>query len=236
MVVLFSDGQVGSTMETAGDFSAWTGTALNGDAAISNISPHHGANQAKFYTIQLAGAYAYAYKNLGAAYATLYMRAYVFIDSKPATATFYDMGLIFQKNSSITDLAKVIFNPNTNKWGIRADVGGLTNFYEAGTSTVNVNTYYCTEARITVSAAAGILQLWIDGVLKVNESALNTGATNLQYPSLGVRYNESLLAANIALGADCVVVADAYIGPEAAASAFPQKNVQCLGSRRFGVR
>jgi hypothetical protein len=74
---IFSDGQVGSTQETAHDFSAWTGT--EGSPSVSTDYAHHGT-----YGFKGSSSLSYAYKNF-AAQTTCYLRFYVrWITAPPA--------------------------------------------------------------------------------------------------------------------------------------------------------
>jgi len=199
--VLFSDGF------ESNDFTAWTGTSISGATiATDNSVAHHGRINAKCAGLQSAGEYAYVYKVLDDSYATLYLRYYVRFASLFNNALGALLGLF---RNSTTGVAYIYVDPSTSKWGVYNAITA-TAYWEAGTSTISANTWYCLELRVTVSATVGILQLWVNGALKVDQSSLNTGADNLVRVDAGA-YIPGAEAAERILFSDCVVVADCRI-------------------------
>jgi len=199
---IFSDGF------ESGDFSAWTGTSLNGATiAASSAQAHHGTYSAKTSGLQTAGEFAWVYKTFTAA-ATIYSRHYTYLATVPAN--IFVVSSISKWGGSHIGLA--IYNPTTSKWGIYNNIAAEF-YYESGTSTFSGTTWYCVEMRITASATVGVCQLWINGVLKVDVSSKNTGSTNPDTVYIG-GYLFANEAAERIVYSDCCVVADAYIGPE----------------------
>jgi hypothetical protein len=108
----------------------------------------------------------------------------------------------------------------TGKWGIYNVVTDTTT-YEAATTTFSANTWYCVELHVLVNSGSGILQLWIDGNLKVNLSGQNTGSNNINLAVVGCGINENAgEAAARTVYVDSVIVADTYIGPESTQQTF----------------
>lgn len=221
---VFSDGQAGSTQETAHDFSAWTGTNTAGDAtaSVGSIVAHHGSYSFEFGKIDDSWSdIAIAYEQV-ASDTEYYIRSYVQIDSKPSTSSFYFMGVgLHGWSAGASDaIADVIFNPNTNKWGVYGPLPGWTAIYESGTSTVNADEWYCVELHIVVHGSAGVIQLWVDEAAKLDLTSQDTDAnSNIQYALVGCVYLYNDYGAEQTLYVDCVVVADAYIGAETEAGA-----------------
>lgn len=89
--VLFSDGQVGSTMESASDLSAWSGT--NGTPTVSADAAYQSSNSVLIHA--LASGVENCYKNLASAYDTLYMRLYVQFSALPSSGKDGTFALIY---------------------------------------------------------------------------------------------------------------------------------------------
>jgi hypothetical protein len=207
--VLFSDGF------ESGDFSAWNGTAQTGTTvSVVNSRAHHGT-----YSMQVANADA-AF-DLGAAYVSAtgseyYSRCYVmFVDSLPtASGSHVTIGPRFTSSGGLNyDVAQPCFRFSTNKWGIHYyGTGGHAQLWEAGTSTVTTNVWYCLELHI-VSADSGTLELWVDGTLKVSSSPIDTNTRAIAYAAVGVYLRVAESSAKT-FAFDCAVIADVHIGPE----------------------
>jgi hypothetical protein len=174
MAITFSDGHVGSTMETASNLSAWTAQTTNGGStvAVSTDVANEGANCIKTTALQQTDDWAYTYISMSASehYIRYYMRMPVVFNGNDVRnlGGFYGSAWI----------AFVTRNQSTSKWGIYNSVTSSTS-YEAGTTTFNANTWYCVEFYLKVNASTGVLKLWIDGTLKVDLSGQNTGSTNI---------------------------------------------------------
>jgi hypothetical protein len=93
------------------------------------------------------------------------------------------------------------------KWRLRLTESATEDTYP---QTISVDTWYCLE--ILYDSTNDLHKLWVDGAERISFSAFVTGAMDrfsVGYPSGGWwSHNEYV---------DCVVVADAYIGPEEAA-------------------
>jgi hypothetical protein len=211
---LFSDGF------ESGDFSAWSGTQVGGAGAsltVENLNPHHGTYNEKAVVGTQAGSYAQVYKAF--TQTTVFAREYVKFTATPSTngdaTAFIDI-----RSSLNYQIARVGIrkdpSDSTVKWWIRYSDGGQLNndAYYAGA--VSTDTWYCLEVKIVANDASnGEYRVYIDGTERITLTGKNTsGATDIGSLRTGVNhYNPSSSFAQTAY-IDCVVVADAYIGPE----------------------
>ena len=211
---IFSDGF------ESGDFSAWTSITFSGEGAIvpESANPHHGTYNAKA-SVHLAGDWALVYKNLAAStHSDLHFRSYYKFGAIFTAGIMNVHGFLSQGDALYESDCDVLFDPPTNKWGISyCDSSGVWHEeYESGTSVVTAGTYHCIELRYKKHASAGIIQLWIDGILKVDLSGLATAYGSIYIGRVhdGVVYvvNTEPTTRNIYI--DCVVVADGYIGED----------------------
>jgi hypothetical protein len=202
---LFSDGF------ESGNFSAWTGTSTNqgGQPTVQSTTKHHGS-YAMQATLTQTGFYAHAYKDVASGN-TFYARAYVRFNKIPVSGESYDEiismyrisdgygGLIIRIVSDGAGGAK--FRAFNNYYGTIVD----------GSAAV-VDTWYCVE---TLNLQSGTLRWWIDGV---EQSTVGNGAVPMDRFRVGFTHNGGSNATTMQI--DCCVVADAYIGPEAAGTNY----------------
>ena len=210
---IFSDGF------ESGNFSAWTGTSYNYYApTVVSDYVHHGSYAAKCSSPN--NGYSQVYKNLGSSYTTLYTRAYMRFDSLPTSSgiaiyllshadTQERLGTGWPANVMIKNDA------GTVKWGVRYYAFG---WYDAvSTSSPQATTWYCVELK-TVFSSSGEIRLYIDGteVLSVTGLDWSGGATD----RIAIRSDVEGATFTATTRFDCVVVADTYIGTEAAAQEY----------------
>jgi hypothetical protein len=192
--VLFSDG-----FET-GDFSAWTGTS--GSPAVVSSWAHHGVYSAEVQANDLIQ------KSFGTSYNTVYMRSYVKFNTLP-DADYYSMRLglyvIGDDYWYFGTYCGVYVDPSDHsaKFFLDAhDIGGGYTYLSSPLPQTGV--VYCLEVRHT---ANGAIEFYIDGELKAQSTIDN-------YSSFGA----VVVASQGEMLVDCVVVSDAYIGPESEAA------------------
>jgi len=197
--ILFSDGF------ESGDFSAWTGTT--GTPIIVSDPVHHGSYAAEF---NASGDY--CSKTLGADYTTCYYRAYIRFDTLPPVANDFTT-LMMMKDGATTicetrtrnlsgdaQIQFVWYKPSTD-----------TLYYDANWS---VDTWYCLEIKYYRHATLGEYRVYLDGVNVISKTAIDTtGVAGVDTIILGRVSSNGAWTPTIY--GDCVVVADAYIGPEA---------------------
>jgi DNA-directed RNA polymerase subunit RPC12/RpoP len=187
--VLFSDGF------DDGTFDAWTG---HSGGSIVESPVHHGS-----YSMKRDADGDRAYKYLPSSYSKVYGRLYWQLDALPTTDTLTTIWR-FYNGASVFFLLDYWNDGGTYKWRLRAEEISTSDTY---TQTISVNTWYCLE--VLYDADNDLHKLWVDGVERISFSAVVAAA--MERCSVGVNggawwtHNEY---------ADCVVVADAYIGPE----------------------
>ena len=93
--------------------------------------------------------------------------------------------------------------------------------YRPATVSTNYNfaaatgTWYCVETKFFEDAATGEYHVWLDGTERITDVGLNTSGADFDKIRVG-RTAQGYSPFNVYV--DCVVVADAYIGPEAEAN------------------
>ncbi len=198
---LFSDGF------ESGNFSTWTNTdILNANIDVVSSLAHHGTYCAAVTNIN-GGDYAWVYKSFTATN-LVYARLYVRLPSVPVQGQVYFAVAMSAGGYTIFPY----FDGTSNKWGLFN--GHSPAFYdESGTSTLAADTWYCIEFRVTRHATAGIAQLWVDGVQKVDQSGIDTGDNDINAIYFGC-YTANAQSTARTVYIDCCVIADTYIGPE----------------------
>jgi hypothetical protein len=210
MTVIFSDGQVGSTMETESDFSAWTGQNLTAEQTleVSTTQKHHGANSIKSITAG-SGGQANIYKTISAA-STAYLRFYEYIDSTSGTSY-----IIFGSLSGLFEMASVGVTGATNALYLRFRSGAGTSA-DTSATTLSIDTMYCIELYFKQGNGDGEVHVYLNGseVADLAQTGLtnNNTVTNVK---VGQWANWRSATTSYA---DCVVVSDAPIGVESAST------------------
>jgi len=203
--ILFNDGQVGSTMETASDFSAWTGTF--GTPTIVALA-HHGANcascnaTAEFLSKTLASA------------AETYDRVYINLSAMPANNTEAVEFLRMRKISPLTSLlrAMLLNVAGTVVWRMEYWTGALTGANSNQQTNPSPNTWYCVECRVKCSTTVGEYHMWVNGseLTDIAQTGKNTVQTTFDQYLHGEVFSNYV----VTVLTDCVVISDAPIGPE----------------------
>lgn len=199
----------------SGDFSAWTSTDYAGTApTVQSAAKHHGTYAMKS-ALTNAGNYGVALKSITAT-AAAYVRSYVYVSALPASGNRLLAGTGFIDNTSgggYDNPSIYIYNDaGTMKWSVNyTDSGGYKWADSAGT-TIVANTWYCVEVYRKMSTTIGEVRLFVDGTEKITVTGLadNSGVTLAMVQAGG--YSPVALSTNVYV--DCVVAADAYIGPE----------------------
>jgi hypothetical protein len=211
--VLFSDGF------ESGDFSAWTGTVVSSGCSttVESANPHHGSyNQKSTVTGSVANEWACASKNIGTSYSHAFVRSYV----KYASYSGLDASEIipcvsFWVNQADTNTARAGLGKDASgnvRWAIRYYHAG--SFYNAyGSSTPTTGVWYSVELEVQVGTS-GYVKLYVNGNLEISVTAINNSARQFAHVHVGIDQISGTVAATVYT--DCVVVADTYIGIEAA--------------------
>jgi hypothetical protein len=216
MAILFADGF------ESGNFNAWTGTRTWGAGAISveNVVPHHGTYNMKVSGMLNGGDGASSYFDLVTPVTEAYARCYMQLSGLPDSGTFDEFGPGFgllgapagswQLLSGLQKVGADFY------WGLNHhEAAGKTVYLEAVPSNPVVNRWYCVEVYLKIDAVNGIIRLWVDGVLRVEKTGIDTTftANNIQNARL-VGYLDAGEASALTMYGDCFVAADQYIGLE----------------------
>ena len=186
---IFSDGF------ESGDFSAWTGIAGGTSPTIDNTVAHTGT-----YSMKQTQAVGVVYKTLGSSYTKIYARFYVRFSTLP-TSNYITLANYLSGGLS---KASVWYHQSVG-WVL--EVGGNLQYNNV---MANANQWYCVE--ILYDADADAHSLWVDGSLILSSTQAMSDAIDTFWLGDSAGGADAVVA-----NFDCVVVADTYIGPEAAA-------------------
>jgi hypothetical protein len=214
-----------SGFESGGFVSdGWVGTVTNGGATatVTSGNAHHGTYKAEFASLQDAADEAHCYVSVTPT-TELYACAQIeWVSNVFSGAGIQDIGPFFS-NAAMEGLAFVGYNPSTSKWVAEYFVGSSwTSVAETGTSSVSAGVYYHTELHYKINNGAGVVELWVDGVQKIQSTGLDTTSDrgNIGNAHVGVYINYAEASARTVY-ADCFYAADTYIGPEAPEAFYP---------------
>lgn len=160
-MAVFSDGHVGSTMETAGDFSAWTGTS--GSPTVQTSIKHHGNNAASV-TVDAGGWSAYFWKDVTSG-DSLYARMYFRFSRLPASGEEYDrLMMVYGAGDGFGGVEVRVNYDDADGF---ARLMARNNYF--GTIVdgpqVYADTWYCVE---TLNVKSGTENWWVDGALQTS--------------------------------------------------------------------
>jgi len=205
MTVIFSDGQVGSIMETAGNLSAWTGSGAK--VSVVNTKPHHGVNSA-YYN---GSDWSENYKTLAALPLASYRAYCVFAGNAIDGASSGEESFMGFRDANFVDIALALLQktPNgTYRWGVSLNAGGLSAY--SSTFVLDKTKQYCIELEAKIAATGGYAKLYVEDVLVASIVNVKTNARgNIDMIDFCGWINKSWQ-----MYLDCVVVANAHIGPE----------------------
>lgn len=202
--VLFSSGWENSGGTDVTDGGAWTGTS--GSPTVVETPMHHGT-----YAMCADAHNEYVRKSIGSV-STVYARFYIYIDS--ASGSDYDMFAEFVDGGGIP-VMRFGQGGVTSGRPLRVVYEDGHDSYQTKTSATkfDLDTWYCVEMKLLRSHTDGEIHVWLNGEEVTDLAA--TGLDNDFYSaplsfSVGTPKNYQSAVVYI----DCVVVADAYIGPE----------------------
>ncbi len=189
MAQLFSDGF------ESGSLSAWA--SVVGSPSVSSSQMHHGS-----YSLYCPGTTAgYVIKTLNSSN-DVFFRFYIRLNG-----SFNDF--ICLASLSCSDQGEIIVGVFNNQLFLR----NMTNFLFYWGPSVVVDQWCCLEVERKPGSGNAVAKLWVNGVLSVNETAL-TFSGNTDTAKIG----EISISSNLSAYFDCVVISDAYVGPEISGS------------------
>jgi hypothetical protein len=195
---IFSDGF------ESGNFSAWTGT--NGSPSIVTSPVHHGS-----YAAQADAQYEYWYKTFNGQN-TVYVRFYFRLSAR----IYFEMFYIYAGSNSIGTLM-ILSNGNIRYRYKNGASDAYLPSWDGYAANLQTNTWYCIEIKHTISGTNGEIQMWLNGNSIASASGKDTdNYGNINQILMGRYYGSGTCTVTF----DCVVVADTYIGPEAAETKF----------------
>jgi hypothetical protein len=214
-MAIFSDGQVGSTMETVGDFSAWTGTNVQSGNTleVQTTIKHHGSNAAHSHTLIYSNR-AFCYKQFTAG-ATFFARFYVYPTTNPYNNESFKILTLANWHNWPNDIisAELRNVAGTLKWALLYRSGAGYTESVLASPLPTLNNHYCVEIKGLVDASVGEARLYIDGTEGITITGLaNNDLGNIEELDAGINYGSADAAADIYF--DCVVLDSAPIGPE----------------------
>jgi hypothetical protein len=200
-----------------GIYSApWTGVSVSGvTQSYSTDYAHHDAQSLKQTGINLKGEYAEIYKTItsGTGY---YMRSYIYFSALPDASSYrHWVGPTFESSGGgSTIMAALIYKASgLQYWGVDYYQAGHKVSYGSAT-TINAGTWYCIEIHCVISGTVGVVQLWVDGVLIVDLSGLDTNDRGNIASGACLACAEVGACTAYTLYQDCAVIDTSYIGPE----------------------
>ncbi len=211
---LFADGF------ESGNLNAWDGTAYSGGTlAVQNSLTYSGIYASNFTSISTDAAVAYKAITPGTDY---YISSYIRLSAMPTGSSPVVLGAGFAHSNSDVPSWALIAKPIVQLqggnlyWGVRSIYGGGTgsqNYLEPTPSKPTANTWYQVEMHSTVGTS-GQFQLWVNGVLKVNQTNVDNSARG----NIGTAciLLDSSYGAEPAMNlyVDDVVASTSYINPE----------------------
>jgi hypothetical protein len=202
----------------SGSFSAWSGTSItSGETATIVTSPAYSGTYAAMFRSNGGGSYERAgtYRRI-TAMPELYARGYVYV-SQSGIADNSDSIFFLVLRDSSNNLAYAGWKRNTSgttRWAltIRSGTGYVTAY---STTTPSLDTWYSVELHWKRDPAAGLGELWVNGVRVIQILNRNTAqygsATTLRF-GIAEAYN----VAGTTLYGDSFKIAASYIGPDSA--------------------
>ena len=170
---LFQDGQVGSTQETAHDFSAWTTTF--GFPTVTAAYPYEGAD-----SFHAAGIGSVVAKKTIAASAIVSVNASYNFAHIPASGTNITLIFVRQVSSNTYGAFATLNNvSNSLYWGLIIIENSVTTYLkEAVASNPVAGNYY--NLIVLRDVTNDIERLWVNGTLKISSNmAITTDATEV---------------------------------------------------------
>jgi hypothetical protein len=201
---IFSDGF------ESGDFNAWTETGVTVSKCtltVQSTTKHHGT-----YAASIVNAFdgdnqiGQIWKTLGAATGEIYVRVYFYFQTLSLDAGTSCSILCLGVDADILRLKVGVKNVGgTYYLALKNTVGGS----RSTGSALSTGQWYCVE--LQYSDASNFAKVYLNGVLDITVTD-GSYSSDIQCFFLGERESDTNNAC--AYYADCVVAADAYIGPE----------------------
>jgi len=215
---IFSDGF------ESGDFSAWTGIAnqTGNVLEVQDITKYQGNYAAHAILVDWNNWALCFYRTFDSSYTTLYARVYVRFASFPASG--YRVSVVSLCNAAwpYHIVCGGIYNDaGTVKWELYYLSSGSMVSSLLSTPMPQTDIWYCVEIKCVVSGTDGEARFYLGGTELLSATGLdNDDRGNINMIRVGVDNTGGTGSRETFW--DCVVVADAYIGPEKYLITFDQ--------------
>ncbi len=158
-----------------------------------------------------ASSQGYAYRS-GSFGGTVCTRWYVRIATEPESGNGFWLWNI--RDSGGSPKARVYYQNDGGTYKLKVDtVSGVPTY----TVTLNVDTWYCLEVKAVKGTSNGELRVYLDGSEVITGTNLDMGSNDFGMILVGLEcYPAPSTLVNVYT--DCLVVADAYVGPEASST------------------
>jgi hypothetical protein len=183
----------------SGDFTAWT--AVVGSPTVQTTVKHHGNNAAKFEGTGTQFA-EFGYPAISYPTYLLHARGTFYFSTLPSSGNHVR---IFQIGDSAQVITDIINDGGTLKWRLTSPAGESTVL----SPNPAVNTWYSVELKAQYSGGNVYAELWVNGS-SVASNSTGSAAASFHWVYIGAWEKSEALTSYL----DCVVIADAYIGPE----------------------
>lgn len=145
---------------------------------------HHGSYSYEISSLDGSFNYALLSKTLASTQQEVYMQCQVMFKTTVPTQNNLILAGPGFRSAAATNLMQlgIVKDATGRKWCYRAYVGGSeTNYLSASYYTVNADQWYKIKGYIYRDAAAGIIRMWVDNVLVVEQTGLNLGASDVAF-------------------------------------------------------
>ena len=199
----------------SGSFSAWALPSLTAGETRSVVSTMmHDGSYAGLFTSNGNGGVETAYVHkIVSPLSELYARAYIRVSASGVAENgdrFYP--IIFKAGGTSVAFAGWQRTGGVAKWNLLIRHGtGWANVFSSATPALDK--WYCVELHWKKDAAAGLGELWVDGVNVCAASAKNTAYYG-EVTQVNVGLPEIINCASVQAYVDCAVISTAYIGSE----------------------
>lgn len=194
----------------------WSGKGETGGAiTVSGVNPKQGTYHARANVTGTGIRQAYCYKS-GFDESMIYLRQYVyFMDELPDTSSDELIAAIIRNVADNAGLCQMGARGTTAYWGGNYRKAGAWTGWTNLSYTASLNTWYCMEMSFYVYATEGWFKAWLNDELIFSDVDIDT-SQNGNAGEIRCGIYRSYMAGDPShnVDLDCVVVADAYIGPE----------------------
>lgn len=216
------------------DFTPWTGNTSGTSIVTSPV--HHGSKAMQ----AASGSWVerYAYKNYDTGYTTIYARIYVRFESDPSAWTsIYFLKLRDKDGSEFARVGLEVGSPPADyrRWRLQYYDGGSEYAVLSDWLTIATATWHCLEMKV-VRATSGEYRVYFNDTEVITVTGKDNTAQGTDIDQIRVGIVHSTASSSFGnVHVECVVVADAYIGEEAAGATYTKTWSQDVLFKKLGI-